>query len=162
MRGGSRRSSPEDVGAEVEGKVDEELVEVAEVGGVTVGVEHGGGGVRMAHVHRCEGVSPPRAEAEHLDVLRVRVAAERCDPGRGVVHQRVRRRRRREEGHLRRHARRHPSHPSSPSSSIPLLGLRFLARIGSWQQLVKVAPFSPDSASGGLSSFPRARWVWCS
>jgi hypothetical protein len=152
-------SSPEDVDAEVEREVDEELVEVAEVSGVAVGVEHGGCGVRVSHVHRGQGVAPPRAEAQHLDVLPVRLAAERGDARRGVLRQRVRRRRRREEGHLRRHARRHPSHLCYRS---PLLALRFLARIGSWQQVGKVAPFSLRLASGGLCSFPRARWVWYS
>ena len=64
-------SSPEDVDAEVEGEVQEELVEVAQVGGVAVGVEHGGRGVRVAHIHRRQRVPPARAEAQHLDVLPV-------------------------------------------------------------------------------------------
>ena len=102
---------PEDVNAEVEGEVEEELVEVAQVGGVAVGVEQRGGGVRVADVHRRHGVPPPRPEAEHLDVLPVGLPRHGGHPGGRVVHQRVRRRRRREEGHLRRHARRHPSHP---------------------------------------------------
>jgi hypothetical protein len=91
--------------------MQEELVEVAQVRGVAVGIEHRGRGVRVAHVHRRQRVPFAGAEAQQLDVLPVRLAAERGDPRTGVLHQRVRRRRRREEGHLRRHTRGHPSHP---------------------------------------------------
>ena len=132
-------SSPEDVDAEVEGEVQEELVEMAQVGGVAVGVEHGGRGVRVAHVHRRQRVPLARAEAQYLDVLPVGLAAERGDPGPGVLHQRVRRRRRREEGHLRRHARRHPSHPAPPRSPSASLSL-------------SLSRSSELACSGGLSS----------
>ena len=131
-------SSPEDVDAEVEGEVQEELVEMAQVGGVAVGVEHGGRGVRVAHVHRRQRVPPARAEAQHLDVLPVGLPAERGDPGPGVLHQRVRRRRRREPGFR-------------SISSLPPSGTHSLARAAPvWFVQVR-------GIGQGLSSF--IRWM---
>ena len=52
---------PEEIDTEASAELDEEPVHLAEVGGVAVGVEHGGGGRRVAHVDAHDLVAAARA-----------------------------------------------------------------------------------------------------
>lgn len=72
-------SSPHDVDTEVGAELDEELVHLAEVGGVAVGVEEGGGGEGVADVEGDDVVAAAGGEAEHLHE-----AARVCSARRGA------------------------------------------------------------------------------
>ena len=101
----------------MDAELDEELVHLAEIGGVAVGVEEGGCGHGVADVEGDDLGATAGREPEHLHVLAVGEAAERDHPGLRLRHHLVRRRRRREESQLRCHRGRHSSH------QFPLLSL---------------------------------------
>jgi hypothetical protein len=130
---------PEEIDTEAAAELDEEPVHLAEVGGVAVGVEHGGGGPRVAHVDPHDLVPAARAEAHHLCAVlllggrgggRVPAAAvpppaapggtgdlrDGEAPGSGVGDDDgVGRRRGREEGEARGDGGRHAAHVSPPA-----------------------------------------------
>lgn len=101
-----------EVYAEVDAELEEELVHLAEVGSVSVGVEERGARHGIPDVHGNDLSSSACGEAEHLHVLTVGEAAQPQHPRRGVRHHLIRRRRRRKEGQLRGHRRRHAAHRS--------------------------------------------------
>ena len=94
---------PHEIDAQVDAQFDEELVHLAEIGGVAVGVEQRGGGHGVADVDGHDLRAPPRRELQDLHVLAVGERAQQQQPGPLVGHQLVRRRARREERELRRH-----------------------------------------------------------
>ena len=94
---------PHEIDAQVDAQFDEELVHLAEIGGVAVGVEQRGGGHGVADVDGHDLRAPPRRQPQNVDVLAVRERLQQHQP-RGIIRNYlVRRGVRWEERELRRH-----------------------------------------------------------
>lgn len=108
-----------EVYAEVDAELEEELVHLAEVGSVAVGVEERGVRHGIPDVQGNDLTASACGEAEHLHVLTVGEAAQPQHLRRGFRHHLVRRWRRRKEGQLSGHRRCHAAHRSYFFPSLP-------------------------------------------
>jgi len=98
-----RKNPPHEVNAQVDAELDEELVHLAEIGGVAVRVEEGRGGHWVVNVERHYLRAALRRKLQDFHVLAVRERREEEQTCEVVRHHLVRRRARRQEGELCRH-----------------------------------------------------------
>lgn len=82
---------------------DEELVHLAQIGGVAVGVKKSGSGHRVPDIHSHNLVTSARGELENLHVFSVRKRTEQQQTGQLVSDRFIRGRVGREKGELGRH-----------------------------------------------------------
>jgi len=102
-RSRKRENPPHEVNAQVDAELDEELVHLAEIGGVAVRVEEGGGGHGVANVESNYLRAAPRRKLQDFHVLAVTERRQEKQPRKVVRHDLVRRRVRREKRELCRH-----------------------------------------------------------
>ena len=71
---------PHEINTQVDAELDEELVHLAEIGGVAVGVEEGGGGQWVPNVHAHYLRAAARGDSQNFHVLAVREWAQQQKP----------------------------------------------------------------------------------
>lgn len=107
---------PHEINLEMDAKLDEELIHLSQIGGVSMGVEERRGCHRVPHVHGHDLRASSGLKLEDFHVLTVGERGQKQQPRELVGDHLVRRRTWREEGELRRHRRRHSSHLLLPRS----------------------------------------------
>lgn len=103
---------PHEIDAEVDAQFNEELVHLAQIGGVSVRVEQSRGGHGVPNVDGDYLGATASRQFENLDVFSVGEGAEKQETRQLILDQLIRRWIRREKGKLGRHGRRHPTHLS--------------------------------------------------
>ena len=103
---------PHEIHPQVDAQFDEELVHLAQIGGVAVRVEQSRSGQRVSNVNSHYLSAAASRQFQNLYVFSVRKWAQQQQADVLVGDELVRRRIRWEKGELGRHGRRHPTHLS--------------------------------------------------
>lgn len=103
-------------------KLEKQIVELPQIRGVSMRVEHGRNGHRVAHIDRHDFLASSSGESHDLDIFSMRKATHRDKAWPRLLFELVSRRLRREEGQFRRHRWRHTPHCFDLFCSLSLLG----------------------------------------